>query len=271
MKSRSTEYATDLAKGFQIPILHVNSDDPEASYRAAKIALEYRQKFGKDIIIDLIGYRRLGHNETDEPAFTQPIMYSVIKKHPFAVQVYRKKLEGDPDITSDLLDSMEDGCRKSLQESFEYSRDVDVKMKVDTMRGAWSTFSRNVPDAEPDTFILENQLNRVLEAITIPPPEFRVHPKLLHLLETRRQMFAGKLPIDWGFAEALAFGSILESGRGIRLSGQDCKRGTFSHRHCVLTDIENEREYTPLNHISKKQGYIEVCNSPLFRVFCSWI
>ena len=262
-ESRSTEYATDLAKGFQFPILHVNSDDPEACYRAAKIALEYRQKFGKDIIIDLIGYRRLGHNETDEPAFTQPIMYSVIKKHPSTVQVYRKKLEGDSDITVELLDSMESGCRKSLQESFEYSREVNVKMKVDTMKGAWADFSRNTSASDPDTFILGKQLNHVAKAITFPPSDFKVHPKLLRLLETRHQMFVGKLPIDWGFAEALAFGSILENGCGIRLSGQDCKRGTFSHRHCVLTDIENEREYTPLNHISKKQGLIEVCNSPL--------
>ncbi len=265
-ESRSTEYATDIAKGFQIPILHVNADDPEAVYRATKLSLEYRQYFRKDVIIDLVGYRRLGHNETDEPAFTQPLMYDKIKKHPSAVQVYREKLLQYPDVEKKNIESIEEGCRKRLEETFTESREQKIRMKVDTMKGTWSSLSSNLEDdhAEPQKAdVFSKQIQSTMQAITQVPKTFKIHPKIKRLLETRKKMFEGKLFVDWGMAEALAFGSILENKHHIRISGQDSKRGTFSHRHCALVDIKNGNEYIPLNHISSKQGQLEVCNSPL--------
>jgi 2-oxoglutarate dehydrogenase E1 component len=262
-ESRSTEYASDLAKGFQIPIFHVNSDHPEAAYRAALLAMEYRRRFKKDVIIDLIGYRRLGHNETDEPAFTQPIMYDRIKKHPTTATLYREKLLGDPDVSSEDIEFIVNGSKAGLEASFQRARERNVQMRAETMGGRWADFAREALDSEPQTRLLAEQLVRVHAALTEVPADFHPHPKLVRLLENRKKMWAGEIPIDWGFAEALAFGSILENGYNIRLSGQDAKRGTFSHRHCALVDVENGGEYVPLNHISEDQGYFEVVNSPL--------
>ena len=266
-ESRSTEFATDLAKGFQIPIFHVNADDPEAIYKATKLSLEYRQRFSKDVIIDLIGYRRLGHNETDEPAFTQPLMYAKIKKHPTAVQVYRKKLLEYPDLAEEDLQFIEEGCRTGLEDTFNAARNKKTRMKVDTMKGAWADFSTQASDAalqaKSQEKLLDKQLECIAKILTQMPSDFHLHPKLQRLLENRKKMYKGEMAVDWGFAEALAFGSILENKHDIRISGQDVKRGTFSHRHCVFVDIENAKEYLPLNHISKQQGYLEACNSPL--------
>ena len=262
-ESRSTEYATDIAKGFQIPIFHVNADDPEAVYRVTKLCLEYRQRFSKDIIIDLIGYRRLGHNEADEPAFTQPRMYDKIKKHPKVVQVYRDRLLRYLDVTDKDLQSIEKETLIKLEETFTTSRENKVNMKVDTMKGVWAGFTKENISKKFQKNILKKQLEQVVKSITNVPNDFNIHPKLSKLLENRKNMYKGKLGIDWGFAEALALGSILESKHNIRLSGQDVKRGTFSHRHCSLIDIKNEREYYPLNNISKDQGRFEAYNSPL--------
>ena len=262
-ESRSTEFATDLAKGFQIPIFHVNADDPEAIYRATNLSLEYRQRFSKDVIIDLIGYRRLGHNETDEPAFTQPLMYAKIKKHPTAVQVYRKKLLEYPDIAEEDLQFIEKGCRAGLEDTFNAARIKKTPMAVDTMKGAWADFTNKTPDSQPKEKLLDKQLEHTAQALTQMPSDFHLHPKLKRLLDNRKKMYKGEIAVDWGFAESLAFGSILENKHNIRISGQDVKRGTFSHRHCVLVDIETGKEYLPLNHISDKQGHLEAHNSPL--------
>ncbi len=262
-ESRSTEYATDLAKGFQIPIFHVNADDPEAAYRATKLGLEYRQTFGKDVIIDMIGYRRLGHNETDEPAFTQPVMYAKIKQHPTTVNIYHERLNQSPDINQKQLQEIDKRCHKDLQENFDSMRSNKIYMKVDTMKGAWSDFSREGLDSQPQTQLLTKQLEQTVQALTKVPQDFNIHPKLNRVLEERKKMYKGEVPINWGFAEALAFGSILKNKYNIRLSGQDTKRGTFSHRHAVLTDAKTGTEYVSLNHICSDQGYFEVCNSPL--------
>jgi len=262
-ESRSTVYATDLAKGFQIPIFHVNADDPESVYRIVRLCLEYRQKFHKDVILDLVCYRRLGHNETDEPAFTQPIMYDKIRHMPTTAEVYEKRLLTQPDITKDDIDFIKNGTISGIESSFQRAKDRNIQMQVDTMQGRWSGLSLNPLDSEPETRLLAEQVKRIGAALTSIPADFKPHPKLEKLVEQRKQMFEGKIEIDWGFAEALAFGSILENGYSIRLSGQDSQRGTFSHRHATMVDVNTGKKWTALKSISQNQGRFEVWNSPL--------
>ncbi|MCE9500968.1 MAG: 2-oxoglutarate dehydrogenase E1 component [Leptospira sp.] len=263
-ESRSTLYATDLAKGFQIPIFHINGDDPEAAHRVVKLCLEYRQKFHKDVIIDLICYRRLGHNENDEPAFTQPIMYEIIKKHPPTVEIYEKVLlSRKNEFSTEDLDFIKNGSKSGLEESFNRAKEEDVKMQVETMQGVWSKLSKEPLDSEPATKLLAGQIQGVVKALTEVPIGFSPNSKLVRLLENRKKMASGEMPIDWGFAEALSFGSILQNGFRIRLSGQDAQRGTFSHRHAVLVESNTGKKHVSLNHISPDQGKFEVVNSSL--------
>ncbi len=262
-ETRSTEYATDLAKAFQLPIFHVNGDDPEAVFRTVRLAMEYRQHFHKDVMIDLICYRRLGHNETDEPAFTQPIMYDIIRNHPSVVKKYRQKLLEEGDTDEKEIAFIENGARSGLQEAFHQARSNNIHMSIDTMKGEWSSFLSEPLDSEPQTRLLKGQLKQLVHVLTEIPDDFNLHPKLQRLLESRKKMYANEIPIDWGFAEALALGSILENSYNIRLSGQDVCRGTFSHRHGVLVDVKNGHKYIPLQHISEKQGRFEIINSPL--------
>ena len=262
-ESRSTAFATDLAKGFQIPIFHVNGDDPEAVFRVARLCMDYRLKFGKDAIIDLICYRKLGHNETDEPAFTQPRMYEKIRNHPSVASQYEKQLSGNDDVTGDELDFIKNGINEGLEHSFKKARESNQRMEVDTLRGVWSDYKRGDLDSEPETRLLAEQIERVGSALTNIPEGFNIHKKLKKLVELRSNMLAGEQGIDWGMAEALAFGSILENGHDIRMSGQDVRRGTFSHRHAVFTDTENEDLWVPLNRISENQGLFDIHNSPL--------
>ncbi|HMV77297.1 MAG TPA: 2-oxoglutarate dehydrogenase E1 component [Leptospiraceae bacterium] len=261
-ESRSTMYATDLAKGFQIPIFHINGDDPEAAYRTVRLLLEYRQKFHKDVIIDLICYRRLGHNENDEPAFTQPYMYNIIKNHPTTYQLYEKQLLDSGEVTKAELESIKEEVKKYLEDSFDEVKSKDVKIKVDTMQGVWSGFSKDAK-VEPVTKTSKEQLAKVVRAMTHVRSDFSPNPKLLKLLETRAKMGAGEIPMDWGFAELAAFGTLLESGTKVRLSGQDAQRGTFTHRHAVLLDINKNTKYIPLANISADQAEFEVINSSL--------
>lgn len=263
-ESRSTLYATDLAKGFQIPIFHVNGDDPEAALRVVKLCLEYRQKFHKDVIIDLICYRRLGHNETDEPAFTQPLMYDIIKNHKSTSKIYEARLAAQQsEFVQEDIDFIKNGVKKGLEDSFQRAKERDIRMQVDTMKGLWSNYSKEPLDSEPATKLLSNQMEAIVRALTEIPKDFHPNPKLIRLIENRKKMAIGEIPIDWGFAELLSFGSILENGFRIRLSGQDAQRGTFSHRHAILVDSNNGKKYSPLCHISEKQGNFEVINSSL--------
>jgi 2-oxoglutarate dehydrogenase E1 component len=262
-ESRSTMYSSDLAKGFQIPIFHVNGDDPEAAYRTVKILLEYRQKFHKDVIIDLVCYRRLGHNENDEPAFTQPIMYNIIKNHPPTVQIYEKQLLSSGEISSDEIEAIKQEVRNWLDDSFNEAKNKDVKMQVDTMRGVWEGLSLNPVNQEPNTTIKPDSLERVVKALTSWPSDFHPNPKLIKLMENRGKMGKGESKMDWGFGELMGFGSLLDDGFKIRLSGQDAQRGTFTHRHAVIVDINNNSKYMPIAHISDKQGSVEVINSSL--------
>ncbi|MCW7470205.1 2-oxoglutarate dehydrogenase E1 component [Leptospira kanakyensis] len=267
-ESRSTLYATDLAKGFQVPIFHVNGDDPEATYRVTKLALEYRQKFKKDVIIDLICYRRLGHNETDEPTFTQPQMYDIIKKHPKTIKLYEEKLLQRGDITQDEIQFIKDGIAQGLEDSFQQAKEKDTRITVDTLGGVWSRYTKEPLDSDVHTQLLQQQLGGIVKAVTTLPEGYTANPKHIKVLEDRKKMGAGELPIDWGFAESLSFGSILENGFPIRLGGQDAQRGTFSHRHATLSDIANGKKLTLLNHISDKQAKIEIVNSSLSEYSC---
>lgn len=261
-ESRSTRFATDLAKGFQIPIFHVNGDDPEAVFRVARLCMDYRNKFGKDAIIDLICYRKLGHNETDEPAFTQPRMYDAIRKHPSVASQYEKSLS-ESGISSDEIEFIKNGINEGLEASFKKARESNTRMQVDTLRGVWSGYSRGDLDSEPETRLLADQLERVGKALVSIPEGFNIHKKLNRLIDTRKKMLEGEQGIDWGMAEALAFGSILENGHDIRMSGQDVRRGTFSHRHAVFVDTQKDAEWIPLNEISSDQGVLDIHNSPL--------
>jgi 2-oxoglutarate dehydrogenase E1 component len=268
-ESRSTLYATDLAKGFQIPIFHVNGDDPEAVYRTVKLCMEYRQRYKKDVIIDLICYRRLGHNETDEPSFTQPLMYDIIRKHPKTVDLYEKRLLERGDITAEEIEFIKNGSRQGLEDSFHRAKEQDQFMQVDTMQGIWSKYSKEPLDSDTATTLLAQQLDGISKAITSYPEEFVPHKGVQRVIENRLKMATGELPMDWGFAEALSFGSILENGFPIRLAGQDAQRGTFSHRHAVIVDTKSGRKYTPLNHISETQkAKLEVINSSLSEFSC---
>ncbi|NCN08435.1 MAG: 2-oxoglutarate dehydrogenase E1 component [Leptospira sp.] len=267
-ESRSTLYATDLAKGFQIPIFHVNGDDPEAVYRVVKLCMEYRQKYKKDVIIDLICYRRLGHNETDEPAFTQPQMYDIIRKHPKTVDLYEKRLLVRGDISQEELDFIKNGSKDGLEDSFNKAKEQETAMQVDTMQGIWSKYTKEPLDSDTATKLLNKQLQGISKAIITYPKDFVPHKGVQRVIDTRSKMASGELPMDWGFAEALSFGSILENGFSIRLAGQDAQRGTFSHRHAVIADTVTGGKYTPLNHISNKQAKIDVINSSLSEFSC---
>ena len=262
-ESRSTAFATDLAKGFQIPIFHVNGDDPEAVFRVARLCMDYRNKFGKDAIIDLICYRKLGHNENDEPAFTQPRMYETIRKHPSVATSYEDQLRNSDGASDEEIQFIKNGINEGLEHSFQKAKEENTRMQVDTMRGVWSGYDRGDLDSEPETRLLAEQMERVGHALTTVPEGFNLHKKLQRLIDLRSKMLSGEQPVDWGMAEAMAFGSILENGHDIRMSGQDVRRGTFSHRHAVFVDTENESDWTPLNGISDSQGILEIHNSPL--------
>jgi 2-oxoglutarate dehydrogenase E1 component len=262
-ESRSTLYASDLAKGFQVPIFHVNGDDPESAYRTIRLLLEYRQKFHKDVIVDLICYRRLGHNENDEPAFTQPNMYNIIKNHPPTIQVYEKQLLESSDISKPEIDKIKEEVRDWLENSFNEAKNKDIKIQVDTMQGVWSGLSLNSTKEEPATNISKEMVEKVSRAMTTYPKDFQPNPKLIKLMQNRYAMSKGDVKMDWGYAELLAFGSLLEEGYKVRLSGQDAQRGTFTHRHAVILDINNNQKYTPLSKISDKQAEFEVINSSL--------
>lgn len=261
--SRSTLYATDLAKGFQIPIFHVNGDDPEAVYRVIRLAMQYRQKFGKDVMIDLVAYRRLGHNEMDEPNFTQPVMYSRIKSQKITAALYREKLAHDSDIESSDIQEIENAVAIGLDESFNHMKFENVHMKVETLKGQWSHYLLKPDGKEVKTSLAKEELQAVIDALTHIPAEFKPNKKLLRFNENRQKMFQGEMPVDWSLGEALAYGSLLAEGRRVRISGQDSQRGTFSHRHAVFNDAESGSQYIPLNHIYPDQPELEVHNSPL--------
>jgi 2-oxoglutarate dehydrogenase E1 component len=261
--SRSSPYPSDVAKMIDAPIFHVNGDDPEAVVYVAKIATEFRQRFGKPVVIDMFCYRRHGHNEADEPAFTQPLMYARIAEHPTVVEVYSRKLTEEGLLTHDEIERMQTDFRALLEEEFA-AGDSYRPNRADWLDGRWSGIGHAEEGARRgDTGFDLELLREVGRKITFIPKGFTPHKIIARIMANRRKMIEDGRAIDWATAEALAFATLLIEGFPVRLSGQDSERGTFSHRHAVLMDQENEKKYTPLRHITKNQAPFEVINSML--------
>ena len=263
--SRSSPYPSDVAKMIEAPIFHVNGDDPEAVVHATKVAVEFRMKFHKPVVVDMFCYRRFGHNEGDEPAFTQPIMYRTIRTHKTTLQIYGEKLIGEGLIDQAEFDRMKADWRAKLEVEFE-SGQVYKPNKADWLDGVWSGL--RTADSQDElrrgkTAVPLKTLKEVGRKLTETPKDFEAHKTISRFLETRRKMIDSGEGIDWSTAEALAFGAILLDGNPIRLSGQDSERGTFSQRHSVLYDQRDETRYIPLNNLSPAQAGYEVINSML--------
>jgi len=250
--ARSSMYATDVAKMVQAPIFHVNGDDPEACIRAIKLAYDFRQQFHKDVVIDMICYRRHGHNEGDEPSLTQPRMYKAIKEHRSVRKIYTETLLRKGDIDPQEAESWLNQFQAKLQEAFDRTRGEDAPPTDSDPLYTDEDITGFQKDPSPDTSVPREQLARVGDALTASPADFQLHPKLKPIIAKRRAMADGKEPMDWGFAEQLAFGSLLLDGYRVRLSGQDSGRGTFSHRHAILFDYVSGRGYVPLNSLATK-------------------
>jgi len=261
--SRSSPYPTDIALMVEAPIFHVNGDDPEAVVHAAKVATEFRQKFHKDVVIDIFCYRRFGHNEGDEPMFTNPAMYTRIKRHKTTLQLYTERLVRDGLIPEGEIEDMKAAFQARLNEEFETAKDYKPN-KADWLDGRWSHLDREGEDYTPgDTAIAPETLAEVGAALTRVPDRFDLHKTVGRQLEAKREMFATGKGFDWATAEALAFGSLLTEGFPVRLSGQDCTRGTFSQRHSAFIDQTTEERFYPLNHIREGQSRYEVIDSML--------
>jgi 2-oxoglutarate dehydrogenase E1 component len=263
--SRSSPYPSDVAKMIEAPIFHVNGDDPEAVVFAAKIATEFRQKFQKPVVIDMFCYRRHGHNEGDEPSFTQPLMYKAIAAHPTTLEIYGQKLVGEGVVAAGEVDKMREDWRTRLDTELEAAQSYRAN-KADWLDGRWSGFQRAGDADDPrrgHTGVEIATLKEVGEKITTLPSDFHLHRTLNRFLENRRKSIETGGGIDWATGEALAFCSLLREGHRVRLSGQDSERGTFSQRHAVLIDQESENRYTPFNHLGDGQARFEVINSML--------
>ena len=263
--SRSGLYATDVAHQLQVPIFHVNGDDPEACAYVAKLAMDWRQRFRRDVIIDIVCYRKFGHNEGDDPTFTQPQMYELISKHPSVRTLYQRKLIERGTISQEACDRMDERFQSEFNEALESSRQGPPKPAFAPMHGVWSEYAggleRNVPDVDSRLDIAT--VERLGEKMVAVPEDFALHRKVQRFMGESFEMCEGKKELNWATAELLAYASILESGAPVRITGQDSRRGTFSHRHAVFTDTENGEKWTPLQHIKPGQGAFEIYNSPL--------
>jgi|TARA_B100001059_G_scaffold111659_1_gene111886 2-oxoglutarate dehydrogenase E1 component len=260
--ARSSPYPSDVAKIAQAPIFHVNGDDPEAVVHCAKIATEYRQKFNRDVVIDMVCYRRFGHNEGDEPSFTQPIMYKKIKSHSSTLSIYGKKLSQEG-LTTEIEIQQEKTVFKNFLEK-EFTSSKNYKSELKWFDGAWSRFKPGQgKDKIGASGVDKKLLTEIGKKITKIPPNFNVHKTLKKIFDTRLKTIDDGKAIDWSTAESLAFGTLLAEGFSVRLSGQDSGRGTFSQRHAVLRNQDNHERYVPLNNISKKQKNFEIIDSLL--------
>jgi 2-oxoglutarate dehydrogenase E1 component len=263
--SRSSPYPSDVAKMIEAPIFHANGDDPEAVVFAAKVATEFRQRFQKPVVIDMFCYRRHGHNEGDEPSFTQPLMYKAIAKHPSTLEIYSAKLVAEGVVSAGDVEKMKAEWRARLDSELESAQGYRAN-KADWLDGRWTGF-RTAGDAEDPrrgkTGVAIGTLKEIGQKITTLPPGFHLHRTLNRFLENRRKAIETGTGIDWATGEALAVCSLLLDGHKVRLSGQDSERGTFSQRHSVLVDQETEQRYKPFNHLAEGQGRFEVINSML--------
>jgi 2-oxoglutarate dehydrogenase E1 component len=254
--ARSTHYASDLAKGFEIPIVHVNADNLEACIAAVRLGVAYRTRFKKDFLIDLVGYRRHGHNEGDEPTFTQPTLYAKIKAHPTPRQAWGERLVRESVATAEDVAAAEREVAQRLEAIYDESKKTQPE---EHENGA----GKPSPAAAVETAVRAEQLVALNEQLLAWPTGFAAHPRLAKQLERRREAMGEAGGIDWGHAESLAFASLLADGTSVRLSGQDAERGTFSHRHAVLHDPNDGQAFTPLQHLPNAKGVFEIYNSPL--------
>jgi 2-oxoglutarate dehydrogenase E1 component len=265
-ESRSTTYCTDIAKMLQIPIFHVNGEDPEAVAQVVMLAMDFRSTFGRDVVIDMYGYRRHGHNEGDEPSYTQPVLYRAIAKRPSVRDGYLAHLARLGDITQEEADAIAVKRREHLEHELSEARAKDFQRRTDWLGGYWKGYLGG-PESEiedVDTSVDPALLKDLLLRQTSVPEDFKPNPKISSILERRAEMARGDRPLDWGAAEAAAFASLLNQGVSVRMTGQDVARGTFVHRHAVLHDVRDGRTYTPLAHlVPDGQPRVQIYNSPL--------
>jgi 2-oxoglutarate dehydrogenase E1 component len=260
---RFTPYPSDVAKIIQAPVFHVNGDDPEAAVQAARLAIAFRQQFKKDVIIDLVCYRRHGHNELDDPTFTQPVMYRKIAEHPTTLALYRQKLVADGAVTDADADRRVKDFRELLDDAHGYARDFMPRQPVFAFGGLWRGLGWAGDDWSADTKVAAPVLHEVADAFVRMPEGFHANPKVAKLMEQRAQMVRDGGKIDWGTAEALAIGSLVLEGVPVRFTGQDVGRGTFSHRHAVLHDVETDARWVPLDNIRAGQSKFTILDSML--------
>jgi len=257
-EAHSSRFSSDLAKRLPAPIFHVNGEDPEAVVRVGRIALDYRYEFESPVVLDLIGFRRHGHSEVDDPTITQPLRYKKIDAHPQLWQIYSKQIGADPGpVVARVREELDAAQQKALE--------LEQSPPMRRLPPYWNPYKGGRYNAsyEVPTSVPQAELAGIGEKISTYPADFHIHPKVKKILEQRAEMARGKRPLDFGMAEALAFGSLLKQGVPVRLSGQDSRRGTFNQRHAALIDIENEKEYLPLRHLSPDQKWFEVYNSTL--------
>ncbi|MGO9539017.1 MAG: 2-oxoglutarate dehydrogenase E1 component, partial [Terriglobales bacterium] len=260
-EEHSSRFSAQLARRQAIPIFHVNSEDVDAVMRIARIATEYRYRFGNDVIVDLIGYRRHGHSEVDDPTVTQPLMYKAIKEHPPLYQIYAKRIGMNDANIAERVQAVKSEYESAQKAATRFTK----KPLMRDLPSYWDEYfgGRYKAEYEKPTGIARQELEELTERLTTYPEGFRIHPKVKKLLEQRHEMGTGKKPLDYGMAEALAFASLVKQGIPVRLSGQDSRRGTFNQRHSVLLDVQDETEYVPLRHIAPEQAACDIYNSTL--------
>lgn len=266
LDARTSTYCTDVAKTTLSPVFHVNGDDPEAMVHTVQIALEYRQKFKSDVFIDLLCYRKYGHNEGDEPRFTQPLLYKIIETHPDPFTIYAAKLIDEGVVTQEDISLLKTNLNEHLSLTLAEAREIAQSRITPIFSEQWQHIHKAKPDDfefSPDTSISSIEINKLGEKITSIPPNLNLFNKTIRLLESRKEMIRTGSNFDWGMAEHLALASLLKEGFPIRFTGQDVERGTFSHRHAVITLEDSEEKYVPLNHISSEQALFNIYNSLL--------
>ena len=264
-ESRSCTYATDVAKMLQIPIFHVNGEDPEAVAQVVNLAMDFRKEFRRDVVIDMYAYRKWGHNEGDEPRFTQPVMYQTIDSRKSVRESYLQRLLKMGEITRQEADAIAEVRQGKLEREFELAQQEEYTDDLQTMGGYWQGYYGG-PEPEndlPATALEPDTARQLLEAASTVPDGFNINRKLKRFMDLRREMASGSRPLDWATAEALAMAALLAEGHPVRLSGQDCERGTFSQRHAVLHDSEDGSTYTPLENLTDEQARLDIINSPL--------
>jgi 2-oxoglutarate dehydrogenase E1 component len=260
---RFTRYSSDVAKIIQAPVFHVNGNDPEAAVQAARLAAEFRDRFKADVIIDLMCYRRHGHNETDDPTFTQPVLYEEIAKMRPVRDLYAERLTGEKVLDAPAVDAIVAEYREIFDNARDYARDFMPRQQVFTLGGLWKGYTWATNDWSAQTAVPQPVLQNIVDRARKLPEGFTPHPKVQRLYEERAAMVHEQDRVDWGCAEMLAFGSLLLEGTNVRLSGQDASRGTFSHRHAILHDLKNDARHAPLSHLDKEQGWFLAIDSML--------